>query len=515
MMNKLCLLSFVILLPLLSFAQIQKGIVKTRGRMVDGQLLPGHGLKGASVSVRGRNTVFVDNDNGEFSFPVPDKQFRIDSVVKKNYQLVDMDVCSRFYEYSENNPVYILMETPYQILIDKQTAESNFRLKYMRQLQKKVNEIENLKAEQKITDAEYKDMMDQLYNEQENNERMIEDMAKRYAELDYDQLDDFYRQVSYSIERGDLDKADSLLSLQGDIVEQTESLKKHGKVITDLHKAEIVQHAQIEEVARRCYSYHEICSLQHLNDSAAYYLELRASLDTTNVQWLDEAGEYILYYISDDDRVLRYYKKALDVLESMPNENYSDIATHNNNIGYVYLNKRDPGNAMNHFKYALDIWKRIYGENTLEVATCYDNIGGAYNMMRNCEDSALYYYKKALEIRLNIGEDYQAVANSLTNIGTKYYFQGHYDKALEYYEKALTIRLSVLEENHPDVAQSYYDIGWWYEFHSHGNYKEAMDNYQKALIIWQNTFGDKHEKVKKTKGRISEVENKINDLKNK
>ena len=94
-MKKLSFLIITLLLATSAFAQTQKGYVKTKGRMVNGQLVPGQGLKGATVSVQGRNTVIVNNDEGEFSFPVPNEQFKLDSVRKKGYQLVDMDACPR------------------------------------------------------------------------------------------------------------------------------------------------------------------------------------------------------------------------------------------------------------------------------------------------------------------------------------------------------------------------------------------------------------------------------------
>ena len=46
------------------FAQTQQGYVKTKGRMVNGQLVPGQGLKGATVSIKGRTAVLVNSDDG-------------------------------------------------------------------------------------------------------------------------------------------------------------------------------------------------------------------------------------------------------------------------------------------------------------------------------------------------------------------------------------------------------------------------------------------------------------------
>ena len=184
---KATLLLSVMLTGLTASAQTQQGYVKTKGRMVNGQLVPGQGLKGATVSVQGRTAVLVNADDGAFSFPVTNAQFSLDSVKKKGYQLVDMDACPRSYKYS-GNPIYIVMETPDQQLQDKLTAERKIRRNLQKQLQEKEDEIEDLKAQQKISDEEYRRALQKLYADQESNEQLISDMAKRYSELDYDQL---------------------------------------------------------------------------------------------------------------------------------------------------------------------------------------------------------------------------------------------------------------------------------------------------------------------------------------
>ena len=267
-MKRHLLFFFFISLSFVALAQTQQGYVKTKGRMENGKLVPGQGLKGAMISVQGRSTLLVNQANGSFSFPVTSDQFRLDSVKKKGYQLVDMEACPRTYKYS-SNPLYIVMETPDQQLQDQLTAERKIRRNLQKQLQDKEDEIENLKAQQKISDEEYRAALQKLYQEQENNEQLIKDMAKRYSELDYDQLDEFYRQVSYCIENGELVKADSLLKTRGDITAQVADIKQRGQALQDersqLEKAETVQQADIEEAARRCYSYFETFKAQHLN----------------------------------------------------------------------------------------------------------------------------------------------------------------------------------------------------------------------------------------------------------
>lgn len=50
-------------------AQTQQGVVKTRGKMVNGKLVSGVGLSGATVTIQGRSAV-LSQGSGAFSFPV-------------------------------------------------------------------------------------------------------------------------------------------------------------------------------------------------------------------------------------------------------------------------------------------------------------------------------------------------------------------------------------------------------------------------------------------------------------
>ena len=87
------------------------------------------------------------------------------------------------------------METPEQAMQDKLSSERKIRRTLQRQLQERENEIETLKAENRISQQEYQQALQKLYADQESNEKLISEMAKRYSTLDYDQMDEFYRLV--------------------------------------------------------------------------------------------------------------------------------------------------------------------------------------------------------------------------------------------------------------------------------------------------------------------------------
>ncbi|MCR4965399.1 MAG: tetratricopeptide repeat protein [Bacteroidales bacterium] len=529
----------VVFSVILAVAQpTQKGYVKTKGRMnSQGQLIPGKRLAGAAIQLTGGRSTVADA-NGNFTLTVPDKKFVLSNVQKQGYVLTDPEVLKKQYVCSAN-PLVISMETREQQADDQLAAERKLRRQLQRQLMQKEQEIDSLKEINKLNEEEYRLALQKLYAEQENNEMLISEMAKRYTEIDYDLLDEFYRQVSFCIENGELVKADSLLRTRGDVRQQVLEQQRKGQALQEqreqLHQAETVFAADNEELARRCYSYFEKFSAQFMNDSAAYYLELRAELDTTNVDWQLEAGDYIDEYLADYekakvylqralrltsaqkdkdisklsvcyntlgyvydhqgeyDQALDNYQKALSVSESEYGENHPAVAAGYNNLGTLYASKGDYSQALNYHLKSLGIKQKLLEENHPDVATSYINIGYVYERMGEYT-KAMENYQKSLEIRkLVYGENHPTVAECYNNMGGSYFYLSDLTHATECYQKALAIRKSVFGESHPAVAESYNNLGFAY--YSAQDFSTAMDYYQKALAIWKSFYGEKHPNI--------------------
>lgn len=534
-----------------AFAQseTQRGCVKTRGRMVNGKHIPGVGLPGAVVSVKDRNAIAVKNEDGMFSFPTTGNQFIVQSVTKKDYALVDADAAPKTYQHSSNVQFFV-METPEQLLQDKLDKERKIRRTLNRQLQDREDEIEILKAENKISQQKYQELLQELYSSQESKEKLISEMAERYTQLDYDQLDEFYRQVSNYIEEGELVKADSLLKTRGDLISQIAEHMQQDVLIQqkkeELNQAESVQQFEKEELARRCYSYFENFKMQHQHDSAAYYIELRACLDTTNLAWLGDAGTFIQDYIGNFDCALKYFKTALH--HSQKVNNSKDIATsycnigliyfkrglinealdfynksilHDNtpnalatiylNIGSVLYNKGEFQQALNFFIDALNIQISLWGEFNEKVATSYANLGVVYNTMDSI-DRAFEYGVKALELRKSLaGGESLDVSISLNNIGALYHGNKDYNNALEYYNNALKIKQKLLIKHHPDIATSLNNISHLYieikDFHKALEYqKNALEIRLKSLSPLSADIANSYNALGAIYGRLQEID---------
>lgn len=284
--------------PVLS--QTQQGYVKTKGRLAsDGTVISGSRISGATVQVKGRSAV-LSQSNGTFSFPITSQSYYLQSVQKQGYVLTDPEVLSKQYAYSKN-PLVLVLETPSQQADDILAVKKKIRRTLERLLQEKEDEIESLKEQQKLSEEEYRRQLQEMYAQRENNEELINEMAERYSRMDFDEVDEFNRRISQLILDGKLTEADSLLNTKGDINARAAVLRQHQEANAQveqeikkkqkkLEKSKELAQKELEDLAQDCYSKFEIFKMQHQNDSAAYYISLRSSLDTLNTEWrIDEA----------------------------------------------------------------------------------------------------------------------------------------------------------------------------------------------------------------------------------
>ncbi len=105
------------------------------------------------------------------------------------------------------------------------------------------------------------------------------------------------------------------------------------------------------------------------------------------------------------------------------------------NLGRVLLAKKEFDEAMLKFKMGLNF--RIQGLNKLEIAICYANIGDVFIYSDHPDsDTAIYYYKKALETTEQNG----AVDPQLLNVlGHLLYRQKKYEESNIYFLRCLDI----------------------------------------------------------------------------
>ncbi|BBI18333.1 tetratricopeptide repeat protein [Neochlamydia sp. S13] len=188
-----------------------------------------------------------------------------------------------------------------------------------------------------------------------------------------------------------------------------------------------------------------------------------------------------------------YSNKALAIELKLFGEYHPTVASYYNNLGQIYKEQGNLGKALECSNKALTIDLKLFGENHPTVARDYNNLGQIYKEQGNL-GKAEEYTNKALAIDLKLfGENHPTVASYYTNLGQIYKEQGNLGKAAEYINKAHDIDLKLFGENHPTVASNYSNLGTIYQ--TQGNLGQAEESIKKALTINLNLFGENHPEV--------------------
>ena len=445
------LVALCLIVPTQLSAQMQKqqAIVKTHARQrLDGTTSKCEYVSSALVTIKD-GAQLVSDDQGELFFDVDAKScYYVNSAYKKGYQVTDMSVLTNGHYYSGNEPLLIYMQNIEELEQERASYKRVIRSQYQHEINKRQDVIDSLRSNNLAAIEQLQAMQQEVDKAWEEAENVVSDMTERYLLIDFDYATDMQKRISTLILNGRLEEAKREINPES--VEEKVRQVKMAQIAIDNAR---------DDAARHCMHLVDIYTLENKRDSVAHYLDLRASLDRTNIEWQMEAGGYIADYLCDYNRALSIYKPA--------------------------------------FKYSLD----HYGDTHYIIAFLYNDIGLIYSDM-GAYSEALEYHFKALEIRVKLlGEEHEDAASSYNNIGGVYYDQGAYSEALEHHSKALEIRVKLLGEEHEYTASSYNNIGVVYN--ALGFYSEALEYYFKALKIIRKIFGDEHILTEDLYSRIS------------
>ena len=127
-------------------------------------------------------------------------------------------------------------------------------------------------------------------------------------------------------------------------------------------------------------------------------------------------------------------------------------------------------------------------------------------------DKALCHYGKALDhLLISVGEEnHPDIASTYNNIGMIHFQQKDYEKALEYFEKTRKIEEHLLDQNHSSLATTYSNLGMVstaqrrlkqaMKYHRH-----ALTIRQRALCIQEISLPPNHPSIASTKEHLGDV----------
>lgn len=483
-------------------AQTQQGIVKTRGRLVDEQIVAGTRLSGATITLNFGNPL-VSDGQGAFSFAVPTaKSYSLVNATKQGYTLADPEFTRRSFTYSATNPFYVVLEDENQRQADINAATRKIRKNLLARLDKLEEEIETLKAQNKLTEEEYQERLKQLYDNQSDSEKLIKDMAERYATTDYDQLDEFNRQVQMYIEEGELQKADSMICSKGNmeqrVAEYRNTVAANKKVREELEQSESGAAKTYEDLSQDLYRRHEIFLQKFQQDSALYCLKTRADLDTTNMEAVEDYASLCLKQKKFTECEIYYQICSRACID---NNDSTHAAVIWNNLGNLYSDLHDYTSSEMYYKLALECDEKLFNQDSSayrdEVAGTQNNLGNMYNKIHDFKNSERYYMlaleNRKLLFEQNPDEFRASIAGTQNNLGMLYYELHDYTNSEKYHKLALENRETLFNQN-PDayranMAETQNNLGMMYsDIHDFTNsekyYTLALEN--KELLFKQN-----------------------------
>ena len=173
--------------------------------------------------------------------------------------------------------------------------------------------------------------------------------------------------------------------------------------------------------------------------------------------------------LGKDKEALEYHKQALGFALDTKSNNISSIYI---SIGTYYWYKGVNDSALYYYKSALN----IPPDNLLlkeRHCAALNNIGNAYRTMFQY-DSALYYYDLAIiESRLYRTRNLESV--NLKNLGRIYALLGQYDKAFNFFQSSLQIATEINLKK--VILENYYWLGELFE--KQQDYKNALVYFKK------------------------------------
>ena len=383
-----------------AMAQTQKGFVRTIGRSNDGKKVTGvKRVEGVAIKTEdGKGT--MSDKKGNFELRPEKITFVLSQVRLDGYIAIKPEGLPKTYTCSKNELEIVVMNLNEQAEVQR-VAESKIRHQLSKQYKDSIQELENLKTRMKITQEEWRRRMQEVYDRQLNDEKLIKEMAERYSRIDFYALDKENRLISQYIIDGKLDEARRLIERKGDIDKRIDENRQHREANIqgkkNLEQSEAFELQEREDIALDCFNLAETFKLTHQLDSALYYLSKRLEIDSNNAGWLYDIASFYDEYIGDYNQAVRYYDKARKVGEFVFGKNHLNLTTIYNNIGNVYNSKGDYDIALQYLDKARKIRESVLDENHPDLAMIYSNIGSVYDS-KGDYDIALQYLDKARKI---------------------------------------------------------------------------------------------------------------------
>lgn len=465
----------------------------------------------------GQNMVKTDAE-GNFHLLFPGKKpgegFALSMIMKKDYELCETELKGRVLAYSETVPLEILMVSKADLQADKAAIEAKARENIQRAYDEKMAELMAQFEEAKVTEEEFAAKVEQLDNSMVSFDKLLSEMARRYAVTDYSKLTEEDMKINEAIESGELDAAEQLIKAKGSIADreaearQAQALAQQKKeearrLLEEAAKAEADATQKTRSLADDLYSLFTIAVERFQNDSAADHICRRAELDTLNSEYQLQAGQFLMIFMADYDRALSYFKRARRVAEQQNGPEYGDVATALSEMGEVYKYKGDYATALTYCQQAMTLREKIAGKESKPMAESYTNLAALYFHEKRY-DEAIPLMQEALRLyELLCEEGDPQIANVCNNLGSNLLMLRRYADAAPYVQRGYKLFRSCYGENDYHVGIALSNLGTL--AYVGKNMEKSEEFFRRSVEILTRVLGPNHPRTKMSQENLDYV----------
>ncbi len=495
-MRRILSILFTLCLSLSCLAITQEGTVRTIARK--GQA--GQPIEGAVIRLQGSHNKVASRENGDFSLLLHDLQngeaYAFASIYKSGYEPAEQELIGKRIPCSDQVPVEILLVSKVQLMQEREAIETKARENVEIYYQARLDSLEQLLATKQINEAEMAKQKQQLESQYENFEPLLQAMSNVLARTDYARMDSLTTLMQQAVENGNPEEAERLLREKGSMEQREAVLREWGKNIQALQQEVDRNQAEYKKQKRDleddCFRFYSACLTRFQNDSANYYIQKRAALDTLNVDYQLQAGQFVMKIMADYPLAKMYFERAYRICETQYGEMTGQMATTCNELGLIAKKQGDLESAMTWYNRSLSIREKKYGKNSPIVAEALNNLGELYRAKKDLK-KAMDCHKRALKIREKQDNSLD-IAESKNNIAGVCFQQGQIDKAAELWEEVRDTFANNPKVPLRRVAAVSLNIGGIY--FKKGDYRQAELQFEKAVEIYLKVLGSQHPDTK-------------------
>jgi CHAT domain-containing protein/Tfp pilus assembly protein PilF len=186
-----------------------------------------------------------------------------------------------------------------------------------------------------------------------------------------------------------------------------------------------------------------------------------------------------------EEAIIRF-TNALNVYSEFPEKYVSELIMCRRNLSEAYLATAQFDKALKLNNENIKILEIIHGRRGSELAIEYNAVGNI-NESQDLVDTAIFYYKKAIQTLPDDFIDHHFNAAIHGNLGVAYTNKGDYENALRHLQQALGMNINILGERHINVALLMVNIGVLYS--ETKEYDKSINILKKAEdLVIQNSY---------------------------